>query len=289
MALSLHSYTLLSLSLSFSFLPRALFVTLSSSPSSLVRSLSLAFSVLVHSPLYPNLRDSLAITRFLLLYCSVRRPVRVTNTSKVIVGRIRGLVPLVNNTVATNETKRGRETLVAGEYSALLTKVSRGRGCTKAPHRARSSLVFGRLDEPIKSLARGGFSTHYRVHNSSSGRRFNQIRTTDFDAVPLRFLKHFREKQHDTSPRFYRYLGRCLSAARRFALCLGLCHYVDCEERRARCRIRGTRLLYPLMATDAMSVTIQHGVNIQTWRLAIARNLARNCKSRMKFEISKRI
>lgn len=82
--------------LSLSFLAHS-FVTLSSSPSlSIVRSPSL--STAHYIPIY---RDSPAITRFLLLCWSVRRPVRVANTSKATAGRIRGLVP--TNTVATNQ------------------------------------------------------------------------------------------------------------------------------------------------------------------------------------------
>lgn len=58
------------------FLPRALLRTLS---PSLSRSPSLFTAHYI--PIY---RDSPAITRFLLLFCSVRRPVGVTNTSKAI-------------------------------------------------------------------------------------------------------------------------------------------------------------------------------------------------------------
>lgn len=88
----------------------------------------------------PIYRDSPAITRFLLLLCSVRRPVGVADTSKARGGS----VDWCRYDEATEQSKKETER-VTGSDIPHWSKVSRGAGAPKLLG-ARSS--FARLSEP---------------------------------------------------------------------------------------------------------------------------------------------
>lgn len=150
------------------------------------------------------------ITRFLLLF-TVRRPVGLSDTSR---GRIRGRFVLG----LRNQRPKERATNVSLAEKFRTSRESRAarRECTEAFRGTVLDFLVA-SKQPITHWPKRGRITH-PPELLRSQERFSNTPGRSADTLSPRFRSTLAKNQHHTSPRFYRYLGRCLSAAHRFAL-----------------------------------------------------------------------